>query len=65
MNNYFVVSVSSTEYNVIERATNLIIRGFRSVDHANQFCLGLNSGGGFDGFTPLFVVKQYNYINTD
>lgn len=41
---------------VIETTTNQIIKTFRSKRDAIGLCNLLNSGSGFNGFTPSFFV---------
>jgi len=71
MSNYYIKSVDKT-YCVIESATNQQIGKFETRKKANEFRDFLNSGGGFDGWTPEFVikymsqnVKNSNFINSD
>ena len=65
MNNYTVIEIAQNEYNVVETNTDQIITAFVCRDDAEDYCAFLNDGGAFNGFTPFFVVKQYDYINTD
>lgn len=71
MSNYYIKSVDKTHC-VIESATNQQIGKFESRKEANEFRDFLNSGGGFDGWTPEFIIKDIfqdiknlNFINSD
>ena len=49
---------------VIETSTDQIIRSFDNLDSARKFLRQLNLGGGFDGWTPSFFLKDFStYIN--
>lgn len=49
---------------VIETTTNQIIRSFDNIDSARKFLRQLNLGGGFDGWTPSFFLRDLStYIN--
>lgn len=37
-----------------EKSTGLVIKDFIPVNRAQEICCNLNSGGGFNGFTPEF-----------
>lgn len=43
---------------VIEENTDQIIKVFSFEDDASSYCSFLNDGGGFDGFTPQFVLQE-------
>jgi hypothetical protein len=45
-------------YNVLETATNQIVERFNDHKLAKDFMRHLNLGGGFDGFTPTFMLKK-------
>jgi hypothetical protein len=45
-------------YNVIETTTNQIIKSFPAPTEAKEFMRHLNLGGGFDGWTPSFLLKN-------
>jgi hypothetical protein len=45
-------------YKVLETATNQIIERFKTQKDAKDFMRHLNLGGGFDGFTPTFMLKK-------
>lgn len=49
---------------VIETSTDQIIRSFDNLDSARKFLRQLNLGGGFDGWTPSFFLRDLStYIN--
>lgn len=45
-------------YYVKEEATGQIIESFKVFNEARSFMKHLNLGGGFDGFTPSFMVGK-------
>lgn len=45
-------------YSVLETKTEQIIQTFMQRDEAKGFLRHLNLGGGFDGFTPNFLLKK-------
>ena len=52
------------DVSVIETSTDQIIRSFDNLDSARKFLRQLNLGGGFDGWTPSFFLKDFStYIN--
>lgn len=68
MSNYYI-KFSDNKHCVVESATDQHIKSFGTRKEANVFRDFLNSGGGFDGWTPEFVIKKYdknlNFINSD
>lgn len=56
---------SNNKFVVFETATNYNIKSFDSRKKAFEYCCFLNSGGGFDGFTPEFILKKINIINSE
>lgn len=49
---------------VIETSTNQTIRHFKGLEPARKFLRHLNLGGGFDGWTPTFLLRDFSkYIN--
>jgi hypothetical protein len=49
---------------VKETNTDLIIEAFKDFSEARKFMRHLNLGGGFDGFTPQFMVyKKSKLLN--
>lgn len=47
-------------YNVVEKTTGQVIKSFAGDKflEARSFMRHLNLGGGFDGFTPSFLLKK-------
>lgn len=63
MINYKVIS-KKNKYCVLETQTNLIIKKFNNNKDARNLVKHLNFGGGFDGFSPPFVlVETCSFIN--
>ena len=48
-------------YDVVEETTGQVIKSFTGDKflEARNFMRHLNLGGGFDGFTPSFVLKNF------
>lgn len=61
--NYKVVHTSN-QYQVFEIATEQVIKTFNLYQPARKLSDFLNRGGGFDGQTPPFFVKNWKTINT-
>lgn len=57
--NYKMQEINSG-YVVFETMTNQIIKTFQSREKAKRFLRHLNLGGGFDGWTPTFLLKKLN-----
>lgn len=62
MSNYHVVPVMTEDNDfiwcVIENKTEQLIQAFAFEDEAEYYSEFLNDGGGFDGFTPTFVLQE-------
>lgn len=56
MGNYFVKQ-DNGKFNIIERDTEQTIKILSNYCKAKKFCDWLNNGGGFDGWTPSFIIK--------
>lgn len=54
--NYRVVEGSN--YTVVETTTEQIINTFSTMKEAKNYMRYLNLGGGFDGWTPQFMLKK-------
>lgn len=54
--NYRVIEGNT--YTVVETATEQIIRKFKTLKEAKSYMRSLNLGGGFDGWTPQFMLKK-------
>lgn len=46
------------QYEVLETQTHLVVRKYSKKALASNMCQHLNLGGGFDGFTPAFIVSD-------
>lgn len=44
---------------IFENSTNQIIKTFKDNKEARKFLRHLNLGGGFDGWTPTFFLKEF------
>ena len=64
MNYNLVEGKDNSIYDVLEETTNQVIKSFPGdkFSEARAFMRHLNLGGGFDGWTPSFLVK--NISNT-
>jgi hypothetical protein len=56
MGNYFIKSEDG-KFHVIERDTDQNIKSYNNYCKAKKQCDLLNSGVGFDGWTPAFIIK--------
>lgn len=56
---------SNNKFVVFEKATSYNIKSFDSQKKAFEYCCFLNSGGGFDGFSPEFILKNVRIINSE
>lgn len=54
--NYRVVEGSN--FTVVETTTEQIINTFSTIKEAKNYMRYLNLGGGFDGWTPQFMLKK-------
>lgn len=55
--NYQVVTVNKKLYQVLETPTQQVVWEHKTQDLAKKHVKKLNLGGGFDGFTPSFMVQ--------
>lgn len=55
--NYKIKNENSI-FNIIETATDQIVANFSDQKEAKTFLRHLNFGGGFDGWTPVFMLKK-------
>lgn len=60
MNYNLVEGKDKSMYDVLETSTNQVIKSFPGDKflEARNFMRHLNLGGGFDGWTPSFLVKN-------
>ena len=52
------------EYKIWETATKKYIFRANDENHCESLCNWLNSGGGFDGETPLFFSNLNNMVDS-
>jgi len=64
MNYNLVEGKDKSMYDVLEETTNQVIKSFPGdkFSEARAFMRHLNLGGGFDGWTPPFLVKKFKII---
>lgn len=55
--NYKIVSTSEL-HQILETATEQVIESFPTREEARKMLRHFNLGGGFDGYTPTFMVKN-------
>lgn len=61
MDNYYVLPLevnSDFIWCVMENKTEQLIKAFEFEEDALDYAAFLESGGGFDGFTPTFVLRE-------
>jgi len=61
MDNYYVLPLevnSDYIWCVMENKTEQLIKAFEFEEDALDYANFLESGGGFDGFTPTFVLRE-------
>jgi hypothetical protein len=56
--NYKIITNPGHFFDVVETNTNQIIRTFTAHQEAKSYMRFLNLGGGFDGYTPSFLIKN-------
>lgn len=54
----YKMKVDNGVHQVLETSTEQIIETFKDNKECRKFMRHLNLGGGFDGFTPQFVLKS-------
>ena len=62
MNYNLVEGQDKLMYDVVEETTGQVIKSFAGDKflEAREFMRHLNLGGGFDGFTPTFLLKKFS-----
>lgn len=61
MINYKIVDLKEKRkkmFGVFEKGTQNVVKTFYNKDEAMSLCRHLNLGGGFDGNTPAFFLKN-------
>jgi hypothetical protein len=53
---------NNRRFTIVEIATTQTIDSFSTEKEAKKFMRHLNSGGGFDGWSPTFIAKKVAYI---
>jgi diaminopimelate decarboxylase len=61
--NYKVKANESKTFDVVETATTQVIKSFTDQKDAKLLLRHLNFGGGFDGWTPSFMLKNVMSTN--
>ena len=60
--NYNVIPVETEEHDyvwcVMEKATEQLIQAFMFSEDAQTYSDFLDKGGGFDGWTPTFILQE-------
>ena len=49
-----------TGFDVIEKATDQVIRRFDTFEEANRYAKTLREGRAFDGWTPAFILRTHS-----
>ena len=57
----YKIKNNNNVFDVLETATNQIIASFPTQKEAKDLLRKLNLGGGFDGWTPTFILKTINH----
>lgn len=60
MKNY-VIKKNGDFWDVVETQTDQVVKSCATPCKAQVFKTSLNLGGGFDGWTPTFFVKNYSH----
>lgn len=56
----YIVEEDDTVFSVVEKTTDTVVYQAKRLEQAKQMCVKLNSGTGFQGFTPTFFTKEAN-----
>lgn len=59
--NYFMTEKNGI-FSINENATDQVIKTFTDMKDAKSFLRHLNLGGGFDGWTPTFLLKKFDVV---
>ena len=59
----YKIKNNNNVFDVLETATNQIIASFPTQKEAKDLLRKLNLGGGFDGWTPTFILKTIKFKN--
>lgn len=55
--NYKIIKVDD-QYSVLETTTDQIVFSHKDREESKKAMRHMNLGGGFDGFTPSFMIKK-------
>jgi len=55
-----VVKWNDRKFSVLEKRTECILSDFTNQKDAKNYARFLNMGGGFDGWTPFFILQKIN-----
>lgn len=62
----YKIKMTENGIGVMETATNQIVRSYDGLEPARKVLRHLNLGGGFDGWTPSFFLRDFSsYINNE
>lgn len=53
-----IATSDNHDYLVHEKTSDQYIKGFKTKEDAKKLMRHLNMGGGFDGWTPEFILKK-------
>lgn len=51
----YVVKSTNNRHMVVEKRSSLIMKTFSNKSQAREFCVHLNLGNGFEGWSPSFM----------
>lgn len=54
----YTIKRTADDYQIVERDTSLVVRVCPDVSKAQIVKTHLNRGGGFDGWTPAFILQS-------
>ena len=60
--NYKIITEKGKNYIVVETQTDQTIKSFSDFNQARKLMKFLNLGGGFDGWTPSFLLVDFSKI---
>jgi hypothetical protein len=62
LNYNLVTAGKENHYSIFETSTEQVLKTFDNFNEARKFMRHLNLGGGFDGWTPSFLLKNVNNL---
>lgn len=60
---YAIKPTTNLRYHVVETSTGNLVSSDLKEPQAKKLCRHLNVGGGFEGFTPDFFLRNVEYAN--